>query len=50
MSASMKEKLIRLFDMGFNNYEKNIEALSMTRGDLEKAMGLILDKKTKFYI
>jgi hypothetical protein len=44
MAAPMKEKLIRLLDMGFNNYDTNIEALSMTRGDLEKAIILILAK------
>ena len=41
----MKEKLITLFEMGFDNYETNIGALIMNRGDLENAMIMILEKK-----
>jgi len=45
IAAQMKEKLITLFEMGFDNYETNIGALIMNRGDLEKAMIMILEKK-----
>ena len=45
LAAPMKEKLITLFEMGFDNYDTNIEALIMNRGDLEKAMIMILEKK-----
>lgn len=44
MSAPMKEKLIQLLDMGFSNFMTNLQALSMTRENLDKAMELILEK------
>ena len=43
MAPALKEKLEQLLDMGYENYETNIKALSMTRGNLDKAIELILE-------